>query len=59
MNGIKSYGRCPTCGRFVKRGLWNMIKHSEICPERELLILLHGFKVKIVKYKNYEQFTKG
>ena len=20
-------GRCPYCGRFVKRGLWNFIEH--------------------------------
>jgi hypothetical protein len=61
MNGIKtlkSHGRCPTCGRFVKRGLWNMIKHTEVCPERELLLIGRNIS-KIVKYKDYERLKKS
>jgi hypothetical protein len=59
MSGIRPYGRCPTCGRFVKRGLWNMIKHTEVCSERKLILLYGDFKSRIVKYKEYERLRKS
>jgi len=45
--------RCNKCGRFVSRGLWNHIKHSDICPERILILFPQG---KLIKFKEYEKF---
>jgi hypothetical protein len=50
---LNPYGRCPDCGRFVKRGLWNFIRHvQDKCPEKELIIFsIKG--CKLIKLKNY------
>ena len=45
--------RCKICGRFVKRGIWNHIKHYEVCPERELILISKNWEFKLVKLKNY------
>lgn len=53
MSGIKlnSRGRCPQCGRFIKRGLLNFIQHDAICPEINVLIFSKEYS-GIVKRKH-------
>jgi phage FluMu protein Com len=34
---LNNVGRCPTCGKFVARGLLNYLRHAtEKCPKQKL-----------------------
>jgi len=45
--------RCGRCGRFVKRGLFNVMRHYwDKCPERQIIIFsLDPSKCKLIKLK--------
>jgi len=59
MNGINELsprGRCFTCGRFIKRGLFNYIRHLDKCPERQIMIFsLKPINCKLIKLKYYHE----
>ncbi len=39
MEKLKPYERCPKCGRFIKRELFNFIRHTfHECPEQQLFV---------------------
>jgi hypothetical protein len=45
-------GRCHICGRFMKRGLLNWIKHYDKCLERKIIFFsLDPTKCRVGKYK--------
>jgi len=52
---LPSNGRCSMCGRFIKRGLYNYILHSNVCPERQILVLFGLNKGRIIKLKNMKE----
>jgi hypothetical protein len=59
-NKLNHYGRCSDCGRFIKRGLWNFIRHVQNeCPEKELIIFSITKGCKLIKLKNYKGVLYG
>jgi len=47
-------GRCFRCGRFVKRGIMNIARHSvDECPEKQVILFsLDPTKCRLVKLKD-------
>lgn len=50
--------RCPRCGRFIKRGIFNVSRHTvSECPESEIIVwgtMPDGSKAKMIKRKNHQ-----
>jgi len=55
-NSFPHVGRCIRCGRFIKRGLWNFIKHDEGCPERKIIIFTTKY-YKLIKQKDVKKYN--
>ena len=51
MNNFDIVSRCEMCGRYVKRGIFNVANHTDKCPERKV-ILWDGKSSKLVKQKS-------
>jgi hypothetical protein len=50
-------GRCFRCGRFVKRGLFNSVRHYwDECPEKQIILFsLDPTKCKLIKLKDMKK----
>lgn len=59
INFLKPYGRCPECGRFVKRGLSYYARHQDKCPEKTIFLFsMNPSKCKLIKRKDYIQWLE-